>query len=63
LSSHLVVGALRDDDRKVESSGDALIYREEVTAIIGALADLVVEVRTIRKWLLEDEEEDEEGKD
>jgi hypothetical protein len=47
----------------VESAGDALIYRAEVTAIIGALADLVVEVRTIREWLLEDEEEDEEGTD
>jgi hypothetical protein len=47
----------------MDSPPDALIYRAEVTAIIGALADLVVEVRTIREWLLEDEEEDEEGTD
>jgi hypothetical protein len=30
---------------------ETLIYREEVTAIIGALADLVVDVRSIRNWL------------
>ena len=40
----------------MQSSNGALIYRHEVTAIIGAFADLVVEVRRIRE-LLEDEEE------
>ncbi|HEX5449826.1 MAG TPA: hypothetical protein VFW85_07185 [Gaiellaceae bacterium] len=37
---------------------EALIYRTEVLAIIGAVADLMVEVRAIRK-VLEDEEEEE----
>jgi hypothetical protein len=39
---------------------EPLIYRPEVTAIIGALADLVVEVRRIRKLLEEADEEEEE---
>jgi hypothetical protein len=43
------------------SAEDALIYRSEVTAIIGALADLLVEVRRIREPLEDDEEDDEEG--
>lgn len=43
------------------------VYRTEVLSIIGALADLVVELRAIRR-LLEDalgweEEEDPEGED
>jgi hypothetical protein len=41
---------------------EPLIYRPEVTAIIGALADLVVETRRIREFLEEsfgEEEEDE----
>jgi hypothetical protein len=47
---------------RVPTADDALIYRSEVTAIIGALADLVVEVRTIRELLEDDaEEDDEEG--
>jgi hypothetical protein len=37
-----------------------LIYREEVLAIIGALADLVVEVRQIREELQGDNDEPEE---
>jgi hypothetical protein len=37
-----------------------LVYRPEVLAIIGALADLVVEVRAIRRWLQENNEEEEE---
>lgn len=37
-----------------------LIYREEVLGIIGALADLVVDVRGIRRVLEEDGEEEEE---
>jgi hypothetical protein len=44
----------------VNSAGEGVIYRAEVMAIIGAMADLVVEVRRIRE-LLEDDEEDEEG--
>jgi hypothetical protein len=38
----------------------AVIYREEVLAIIGALADLVVEVRAIGDFLRGDDEEEEE---
>ncbi len=38
---------------------DGLIYRAEVLAIIGALADIVVEVRGIRRLLADDEEEEE----
>lgn len=40
---------------------EPLIYRTEVLAIIGALADLVVDVGDIREFLLEDDEE--EGKE
>ena len=43
----------------MEPARESLAYREEVTAIIGAVADLVVELRRIRE-LLEDEEEDDE---
>jgi hypothetical protein len=45
---------------------EPLIYREEVRAIIGALADLIVEVRNIRTWLEGndgEEEGDEAGED
>ena len=35
---------------------EPLIYRSEVLAIIGALADLVVEVGDIRDVLVEDDE-------
>jgi hypothetical protein len=45
----------------VESRPGALIYREEVLAIIGALADLVVDVHAIREAVEEDEGEEEEG--
>ena len=38
---------------------EPLIYREEVTAIVGAFADIIVEVRRIRR-LLEDGEEEED---
>ena len=41
-------------------SQDELVYRTEVMAIIGALADLVVEVRTIRELLEEEDDEEEE---
>jgi hypothetical protein len=44
------------------SDDEALIYRTEVLAIIGALADIVVHLRKIRESLENDEEEeDEEG--
>jgi hypothetical protein len=39
---------------------EPVIYRTEVLAIIGALSDLVVEVREIRRYLLEDDGDDEE---
>jgi hypothetical protein len=39
---------------------EELVYRSEVTAIIGALADLVVEVRAIREHLEEDDDDEEE---
>ncbi len=39
---------------------EPLIYRTEVMAIIGALSDLVVEVREIRRYLWEDEGDEEE---
>jgi hypothetical protein len=47
----------------VEEHDEALIYRTEVTAIIGALSDIIVELREIRELLEEirgEEEEDEE---
>lgn len=37
-----------------------LIYREEVLAIIGALADIVVELGRIREALEDDGEEEED---
>jgi hypothetical protein len=39
---------------------DRVLYREEVLAIIGALADFVVELRAIRRLLEENGEEEEE---
>ncbi len=39
---------------------DAIVYRTEVLAIIGALSDLVVDVRAIREWLEGDDEEEED---
>ena len=44
----------------VEQSENALIYRDEVLAIIGAFADIVVDVGAIRALLEEDDEEEEE---
>jgi hypothetical protein len=43
-----------------EGEPQPLIYREEVLAIIGALADIVVEVRAIREVLEGNSEEEEE---
>jgi hypothetical protein len=45
---------------KEPASLSPLIYRDEVLGIIGALADLVVDVRGIREILEEDGEEEEE---
>jgi hypothetical protein len=39
---------------------EPLIYRTEVLSIIGALADIVVELREIRTTLEDDEEEEDE---
>jgi hypothetical protein len=39
---------------------DAIVYRTEVLAIIGAPADLVVDVRAIREWLERDDEAEED---
>ena len=41
-------------------SDDAIVYRTEVLAIIGALADLVVDVRANREWLERDDEAEED---
>ena len=43
----------------VPQNDEPVIYRTEVLAIIGALSDLVVDVRSIREWLEEDDEEEE----
>jgi hypothetical protein len=45
----------------VESQEEPLIYRIEVLGIIGALADLVVDVRAIREAVLEDDDGEEEA--
>ena len=47
----------------MENSGevDLLIYRDEVLGIIGALSDIVVELRDIRELLENDEEEEDES--
>jgi hypothetical protein len=48
----------------VRDNESSVIYREEVLAILGALADLVVDVRSIREFLEDDggrEETEEEG--
>jgi hypothetical protein len=39
------------------SSNEPLIYRAEVLAILGALADLVVDVRGIRADLADDDDD------
>jgi hypothetical protein len=39
---------------------ESLIYREEVTAILGAFADIYVEVREIRRLLQDGQEEEED---
>jgi len=43
----------------VEDGPEALIYRTEVLSIIGALADIVVDLHAIREELVEDGEEEE----
>jgi hypothetical protein len=42
----------------MEPAEPPVVYRTEILSIIGALADLVVEVRAIRKLLDEDDEEE-----
>ena len=42
---------------------EPVIYRTEVIAIIGALSDLVVEVREIRRFLWEDEDDEEDAEE
>ncbi|MGH3084790.1 MAG: hypothetical protein ACRDNP_12200 [Gaiellaceae bacterium] len=39
---------------------EPLIYREEVLGIIGALADIIVELRWFHEFLEGDDEEEEE---
>ena len=46
--------------RALETGKESLVYRAEVLAIIGALADLVVDVRRIRQLLEDDDEEEAE---
>lgn len=43
----------------VPPEDETTVYRTEVLAIIGALSDLVVDVRAIRNRLEEDDEEEE----
>ena len=43
----------------MEASAEQVVYRGEVLAIIGALADLVVDVRRIRETVEEDDGEEE----
>jgi hypothetical protein len=42
---------------------ETVVYREEVLAIIGAFADIITELRAIRRLLREDygEEEEDDG--
>jgi hypothetical protein len=42
---------------------DAVVYRTEVLAILGALSDLLVGVHAIREHLEEDDEEEAEEDD
>lgn len=44
----------------MDAASEPLIYRDEVLAIIGAFADLVVEVRRIRELIEEDDGRTEE---
>lgn len=54
----------RGNDVPIDAQMEPLIYRPEVLAIMGALADIVVEVRGIRTFLEgDDEEEEQEGED
>jgi hypothetical protein len=46
---------------KVADLGELPIRRDQVLTIMGALADLLVEVRAVRALLEEDDEEEEEG--
>jgi hypothetical protein len=41
--------------------GEAILYREEARAVLGALADIIVELRRIRRLLDDGEEEEDLG--
>jgi hypothetical protein len=58
-TGHLADYGHRRHAGRVEQAPERLIYREEVLGIIGALADILVEIRDIRDLLKEDEEEEE----
>jgi hypothetical protein len=47
----------------VNKSAEPLIYRIEVLAVLGAMADLVVETRRIREYLEEADGEEEAEED
>jgi hypothetical protein len=42
---------------------EVLIYREEITGVIGAMGDIFVELREIRRLLQDGEEEEEDLED
>jgi hypothetical protein len=60
--SHLAAPRHRLQDARMSSVGEPepIIYRTEVLAIIGALADIVVELRWLRDYFEEDDEEEED---
>jgi hypothetical protein len=51
------------DHRDVDRGAEPVIYRPEVLSVIGALADIVVELREIRRLLEEDHGEEEEAEE
>ena len=55
--SHLRAARSFRDHPRVCASAEPVVYREEVLAILGALADLVVDVRRIRDTIAEDDGE------
>jgi hypothetical protein len=57
--SHLASGCKGRNDEGV-ATGEPVVYRTEVIAIIGALSDLLVDVRASRKWLQGNDEEEED---
>jgi hypothetical protein len=55
-----LASARRGEHRRSVPDSEPVIYREEVTAILGVLADILVEVRDIAAQLRGDDEEEEE---